>query len=237
MKIPPSRLEAHRGASGAYPENTMPVFAKAREAGALSIEADLSLLADGGFAVFHDGALGRTVAGDVSLDSLTSAEIGTMDRAWRGREFAGESVPLLEDLLHWHADTGMQLNLEMKCHGARQGEAASALAAQLAGVQPGLNMVSSFDAAFLAALQTTLPAMPRALISEELPEDWQELAARLGLEALHLDKDILTPGMVETIHSAGLRVRVWTVNEPADMKRMIDAGVDTVITDVPEAFL
>ena len=79
--------------------------------------------------------------------------------------------------------------------------------------------------------------MPRALISEKLPEDWQELAVRLGLKALHLDKDIVTPGMVEAIHSAGLRVRVWTVNEPADMKRMIDAGVDTVITDVPEAFL
>ena len=211
MKIPPSRLEAHRGASGAYPENTMLAFAKAREAGALSIETDLSLLADGGFAVFHDRALGRTVA--------------------------GETVPLLEYLLHWQADTGMRFNLEMKCYGARQGEAASALAAQLAGVQPGLNMVSSFDAAFLAALQTTLPAMPRALISEGLPEDWQELAARLGLEALHLDKDIVTPGMVEAIHSAGLRVRVWTVNEPADMKRMIDAAVDTVITDVPEAFL
>ena len=102
MKIPPSRLEAHRGASGAYPENTMLAFAKAREAGALSIETDLSLLADGGFAVFHDSALGRTVAGDASLDSLTSAEIGTMDvGAWRGREFAGETVPLLEDLLHW----------------------------------------------------------------------------------------------------------------------------------------
>ena len=167
MKIPPSRLEAHRGASGAYPENTMLAFAKAREAGALSIETDLSLLADGGFAVFHDSALGRTVAGDASLDSLTSAEIGTMDAgAWRGREFAGETVPLCEDLFHW-----------------------------------------------------------------------QEVAARLGLEALHLDKDIVTPRMVEAIHSAGLRVRVWTVNEPAEMKRMIDAGVDTVITDVPEAFL
>ena len=52
MKIPPSRLEAHRGASGACPENTMLAIAKAREAGALSIETDLSLLADGGFAVF-----------------------------------------------------------------------------------------------------------------------------------------------------------------------------------------
>ena len=102
MKIPPSRLEAHRGASGAYPENTMLAFAKAREAGALSIETDLSLLADGGFAVFHDSALGRTVAGDASLDSLTSAEIGTMDAgAWRGREFTGETVPLFEDLFHW----------------------------------------------------------------------------------------------------------------------------------------
>ena len=131
----------------------------------------------------------------------------------------------------------MRFNLEMKCNGARQGEAASALAAQPAGVQPGPNTVSFFDAAFLAALQATLPAMLRALISEELPEDWQKLAARLGLEALHLNKDILTPGIVEAIPSAGRRVRVWTVNEPADMKRMIDSGVDTVITDVPKAFL
>ena len=76
MKIPPSRLEAHRGASGAYPENTMLAFARAREVGVLSIETDLSLLADGGFAVFHDGALGRTVAGDTSLDSLTSRVLG-----------------------------------------------------------------------------------------------------------------------------------------------------------------
>ncbi len=205
MKIPPSRLAAHRGASGAYSENTMLAFAKAPEAGALSIETDLSLLSDGGFAVFHDSALGRTVTGDASLDSLTSAEIGTMDAgAWLGQEFAGKTVQLLEDLLHWQADTGIRFNLEMKCHGTWQGEAASALA----GVQPALNMVSSCDAAFLAALQTTLTAMPRAMISEELPEDWQELAARLGLEALHLDKNIVTPGMVEAIHSAGLRVMV-----------------------------
>ena len=150
MKIPPPRLEAHRGSSGAYPQNTMLAFAKAKEADALSIETDLSLLAEGGFAAFHDGALGRTVSGDASIDLLSSAEISTMDAgAWRGRE----------------------------------------------------------------------------------------LAAKVGLEALYLGKDIVMPGMGEAIYSTELHVRVWTVNEPADMKRMIDAGVDTVITDVPEAFL
>ena len=170
MKIPPFRLEAHRGASGAFPENTLLAFTKAREAGALSIETDLSLLGDGSLAVFHDGTLGRTVAGDASLDTLTGAEIGGMDAgAWRGAEFAGETVPLLEDLLDWQAGTGMRFNLEMKCHGGRQGEAASALAAQLGGIQPGLTMVSSFDAAFIAAVRTTLPALPRALICEKLP--------------------------------------------------------------------
>ena len=70
-----------------------------------------------------------------------------------------------------------------------------------------------------------------------MPEDWQNLAAKLELEAFHLDKDIVTADMVGALHAAGLRVRVWTVNEASDMKRMIDAGVDTVITDVPEAFL
>lgn len=238
MKVPPHRIEAHRGASHAFPENTMLAFIKACEAGALSIETDLSLLADGGLAVFHDSQLGRTVTGDAQLATLTSEEISRMDAgAWRGTEFVGETVPLLEDILDWQMDTGIRFNLEMKCHGSRQGEAASALAAQMAGCDISLSMVSSFDAAFLAAVMTTLPNLPRALIVETLPDDWKDIATRLRLSALHLDHQAVTADMVAAIHAEGLLVRVYTVNETVDMKRMIDAGVDVMITDKPEAFL
>lgn len=238
VTVPPTRIEAHRGASHTYPENTMLAFAKAREAGATSIETDLSLLGDGGLAVFHDAQLGRTVTGDAALTDLTSDEISRMDAgSWRGSDFAGERVPLLDDLLDWQMDTGMRFNLEMKCHGARQGEAASALAGQMAGCDLSLSMVSSFDAAFLAAVRTTIPGLPRALISETLPDDWRDTADRLQLSALHLDHEVVTAEMVEAIHAEGLLVRVYTVNDETDMERMLDAGVDVMITDRPEAFL
>lgn len=238
MKIDPSRIEAHRGASGAFPENTMTAFEAARRAGALSIETDMSLLADGSFAIFHDDRLGRTVAGDAMIGTLTAEEVRQLDAgAWRGAEFAGAMVPLLGDLLDWQDDAGIRFNLEMKCHGTRQGEAASALAAQLAGRNMAPLMVSSFDAAFLAAIRTILPTLPRALIAESLPDDWRELSDRLELQALHLDHEVVTPQMVNGIHAAGMKCRVYTVNEVADMSRMLEAGVDMVITDLPEAFL
>lgn len=238
MTVPPSRIEAHRGASHAFPENTMLAFAKAKEAGARSIETDLSLLADGGLAVFHDAQLGRTVAGDAAVGDLTGDAISQMDAgAWHSPEFAGETVPLLDDLLDWQMDTGMRFNLEMKCHGARQGEAASALAAQMTGCDLSLSMVSSFDPAFLAGIMTTLPGLPRALISETLPDDWKETASRLKLSALHLNHEVVNAAMVEEIHKTGLVVRVYTVNEEEDMDHMLAAGVDVMITDKPEAFL
>ena len=131
----------------------------------------------------------------------------------------------------------MRLNLEMKCHGTRQGDAASALAGQMAGCDLSLSMVSSFDAAFLAAVMATLPALPRALISETLPAKWGDIAARLRLSALHLNHEVVSADMVQAIHARGLLVRVYTVNEEPDMERMLAAGVDAVITDMPEAFL
>jgi len=238
MKIDPTRIEAHRGASSAFPENTMMAFEAARRAGALSIETDLSLLADGSLAIFHDDRLGRTVEGNAPIGSLDAAQVRQLDAgAWRGPDFAGAMVPLLEDLLDWQDETGIRLNLEMKCHGTRQGEAASALAAQLAGRALGSVMVSSFDAAFLAAFRTVCPQLPRALITETLPEDWRQLSEQLQLEAIHIDHEVITAQMVDDIHAAGMRVRVYTVNKADDMARMMDAGVDTAITDMPEAFL
>ena len=238
MKIDPARIEAHRGASSAFPENTMLAFEAAHRAGALSIETDMSLLADGSFAIFHDDRLGRTVSGDAMIGSLGAEEVRQLDAgAWRGAEFAGAMVPLLDDLLDWQETVGIRFNLEMKCHGTRQGEAASALAAHLAGCDLSALMVSSFDAAFLAAIRTTLPALPRALIAGTLPPDWRDLSKTLDLEALHLDHETVTPQMVTDIHAAGMKCRVYTVNKAKDMTRMRDAGVDTMITDLPETFL
>ena len=238
MQTDTDLIQAHRGASFRFPENTMRAFDEARLAGALSIETDLSLLADRTFAIFHDATLGRTVAGTAPVSSLTADEISCLDAgAWRDAAFAGETVPLLDDILGWQAIHGIGFNLEMKIHGDEQKAAAAALAAGMGQHPTEGMMVSSFDPAFIAEIRTRLPGLPRALISETVPEDWQDIGARLELEGFHFNHKVITPAHVSAMHAAGFRVRVYTVNEPDDMLRMREAGVDTVITDMPERWL
>ena len=243
-------IQAHRGASGAFPENTMLAFKEAAAAGVRSIETDLSLLADDSFALFHDANLGRTVDGDCTIGALDANVLCNYDAGeWRGTDFAGEPIPAMADALELQRETDIGFNWEIKPHipsvitnlsheYAQLCERhANALAKALGGVDPSLNMVSSFDRGCLAALVLVMPNISRALIAETLPEDWQNIANELKVEGFHLNYNMLTKEQVEVIHAAGLAVRCYTVNELADIERLMDLDVDMVITDWPERFI
>ena len=231
-------ISAHRGASGAFPENTLLAFAEAAKAGIRSIETDLSLLADDSFAVFHDATLGRTVTGDAPIGSLDRAGLANLDAGvWRDPAFAGAPVPALADLLSWQKETGIGLNLEIKCHHQDYRRHAAALTRALAQVDPEMTLISSFDAGFLAAVMQELPQIARALIAEELPDDWRDIADRLQLDGFHLNHENLTVEQVGAIHTAGLAVRCYTVNEAADIEKLRGYGVDLVMTDWPGKFI
>lgn len=231
-------ISAHRGASGAFPENTLLAFADAARAGVRSIETDLSLLADDSFAVFHDATLGRTVTGDAPIGSFEKAGLANLDAGvWRDAAFAGVPVPALADLLSWQKETGIGLNLEIKCHHQDYRRHAAALTRALAEVDPEMTLISSFDAGCLAAVMPELPQIARALIAEELPDDWRDIADRLKLDGFHLNHENLTVEQVGAIHAAGLAVRCYTVNEAADIEKLRGYGVDLVMTDWPGKFI
>ena len=238
MKIDHHRIQAHRGASGRFPENTLRAFRAAQKAGVTSIETDISLLADGALAIFHDPALGRTVTGSAAISELKADEVVRLDAgSWRGTAYAGEPVPLMRDILDWQETTDLAFNWEMKIHGEEQDAAADALAGHLAERDLGRALVSSFNAAFLAAIRRVFPPLPRALICREMPTGWDQLGRELDLAAFHLDHALVTAALVEAVHDAGYMVRAYTVNEEVDMERMIEAGVDVIITDYPERWL
>ncbi|MEC8642790.1 MAG: glycerophosphodiester phosphodiesterase family protein [Pseudomonadota bacterium] len=238
MKIDRDRIQAHRGASGRFPENTLLAFRAAQKAGVASIETDLSLLADGALAIFHDAVLGRTVAGSAAISELKTDEMARLDAgSWRGAAHAGAPVPLMRDILDWQETTDLAFNWEMKIHGDEQERAAAALAGHLTGRDLTRSLVSSFDAGFLNELMSIFPALPRALICDELPADWERIGRDLDLTAFHLHHVVVTGALVQAVHDAGYMVRVYTVNEQADMARMIEAGVDVIITDYPERWL
>ena len=225
-------ISAHRGASGAFPENTLLAFNEAARLGVRSIETDLSLLADNSFAVFHDATLGRTVAGNAPIGSFDRAGLANLDAGvWRDAAFAGAPVPALADLLSWQKKTGIGLNLEIKCHHQDYRRHAAALTCALAEVDPEMTLISSFDAGCLAAIIPELPKFARALIVEETPDDWRDIADRLQLDGF------LTFDQVGAIHDGGLAVRCYTVNDAADVEKLLGYGVDLVMTDWPEKFI
>jgi glycerophosphoryl diester phosphodiesterase len=231
-------ISAHRGASGAFPENTLLAFNEAARAGVRSIETDLSLLADDSFAVFHDATLGRTVKGDAPIGSFDRASLANLDAGvWRDAAFAGASVPALADLLSWQNETDIGLNLEIKCHDQDYSRHAAALTRALVEVDPEMTLISSFDARCLAAIMLELPEFARALIAERMPNDWRNIADQLQLDGFHLNHENLTVDQVGAIHEGGLAVRCYTVNDAADVEKLRGYGVDLVMTDWPGNFI
>lgn len=229
------RVIAHRGASAAAPENTRAAFRRAHEDGATWIECDVKLTADGRCVVFHDDTLDRTTDGAGPVADAPLSVVGALDAGgWFAPEFRGEPVPTLEETLDLLADLGMGANLEIKPCPGRERETAEATVAAVRAFGPAVPvLLSSFAEESLAAARDAAPELPRGLLVEAVPADWQERADRLGCAALHVEAAPLTADQVAAMRAAGYKVLVWTVNDTAEARRLSGWGVDAIITDVP----
>ena len=226
---------AHRGASGTAPENTLPAFRRAEELGADMIELDVQLTRDGHPVVIHDRTLDRTTSGRGAVRRRTLKEISGLDAgAWFGRAFADTRVPTLDQVF---ATVAIPINVELKAAGDDRLERRVLDTVTRAGALERV-IFSSFDAASLARL--------RALSGDaDLAVLWAgrsvaraiALAGRVGARSLHLRTSRGVTSAIAAGHAAGLAVRVWTVNAPAEFARLTDAGADGVFTDYPERFL
>jgi len=228
---------AHRGASGAAPENTLAAFQAALDAGADGIELDVSRCASGEIVVMHDNTVDRTTDGagaisDLSLEAMRALDAGS----WFGPQFAGERVPLLAEVLDAFG-ASLRINIEIKGRGRRgdgiEGEIAAMVRAR--GVQETV-VISSFSLAALRRMREAAPDLQRALlfVSEAAaPLVWAWARRWAGAHALHPSTAGLDAAWVDRAKSRGYRVNVWTVNDPEVMRRMVAAGVDGIITDEP----
>jgi glycerophosphoryl diester phosphodiesterase len=229
MRPPRPLVIAHRGASGHLPENTLPAYQLAIEQGADMIEIDLHRTRDAAVVITHDedlcGLGGRGEICDASL-----AEVRALDA---GR---GERVPLLAEVLDRFGPK-IPFNLELK-RGTRA-EYADVEADALAAVEKrGLlarTLFSSFYDAVLARLRALSPAARIALLlSPESAENPIERARRLGAEAINPWRGMVRRELVEAAHQAGLAVYVFTVDEVAEMERLLALGVDGLFTNYPD---
>lgn len=236
----PGRVVAHRGASLVAPENTLAAFRAAAGQGARWIEFDACLLGDGTPVVFHDPTLDRCTNARGALSRIGRADLARIGAGrLHGDRFADEPIPTLEAALDLIDALGLFANLEIKPHANPRGKTACAVVEAL-GRRPWARervVTSSFELAELAAVRAALPDAPVAVLYTRPPRDWRARLAELDAEALHVQHDKLTPRVLAEAREAGIRVRVYTINQPELMVPFRGQGLTSVITDHPPLFL
>jgi glycerophosphoryl diester phosphodiesterase len=218
---------AHRGGASDVPENTMEAFEYAINLGYRYLETDVQVTADGVLAAFHDNDLRRTCGRAGRISELPWSEVSKMLVDGKA------PIPLLEDLL----GTWPQARINIDC---KSDAAVDALVASLHRTNSLERVcVGAFSDARLrrlrkelgAGLCTSLGPIEVALLRFGLVRRVRGLAAQVPVKQGPLT--VVNRGFVERAHRLGLHVHVWTVDDAAEMERLLDLGVDGIMTDRP----
>lgn len=238
---PRTRIAGHRG-HGAnrpryrwnerhWPENTLPSFLAAVDAGAELVELDVQHSADGHLVVIHDDRVDRTTRGRGCVQALTLEELRRLPTVVG----APARIPTLEEVI---AQVPVGLNVEIKLHERtrcpRQDRArlAADVVATLAKLPADRELVlSSFDLEVLREVRRLDSGLPLGYLTEEA--SGLEVAIDEGMAAAHPASRLVTEAVVARLREAGLRIHVWTVNEPRRARALMALGVDMLITDRP----
>jgi glycerophosphoryl diester phosphodiesterase len=226
-------VTAHRGASIRTPENTMAAFRAAIEAGATYTELDVQLTRDRRIAVLHDGDLLRIGDDPRKVSELTATELAGIDIGQKyDVVFAGERVPTLEEVIELLRGK-MKINVELK-YNVPDPELAPAVI-DLLRRENFLDevVITSLDYAALRQVESIEPSLRTGHIVTTAIGD----VVRSDADFLSMSSAQATRSLIRRAHAAGKEVHVWTVNEPEVMLRMIERGVDNVITDDPALFV
>lgn len=225
---------AHRGASGHAPENTFAAFERAVALGAQFIETDLHLTRDARFVAIHDRTLERTTNGRGAVRDHTLAELRQLDAGmWFDRSFMDQRIPTLEEILLFARQHDVVFYLEIKYDTAWGMH--HALVAALSGSENAARTtVISFDPPTLASLRKLDASVMMGLLVESPNRDSVKEALDVGARQLCPQSDLLTRELVDQAHRSDLHVVTWTVNDQAKMRSAIEAGVDGIMTDLPD---
>jgi glycerophosphoryl diester phosphodiesterase len=232
---------AHRGASGLAPENTLAAFRKAVEMGAGFVETDLQLSRDARLVALHDDTLQRTTNGDGPVSARTLQELRKLDAgSWfhasnheTGASFAGERIPTIEEVLAFGREHEIGLHLEVKATGPSGAEHAIVGALHACG-EVARSVVLSFSSSVLKRVHELDPLVMTGFLFSDRSPAVLATAVDAGARQLLPRTDRVTPELVRDAHAHDLRVVAWTANTPDEMKKLISAGVDGIITDYPD---
>jgi glycerophosphoryl diester phosphodiesterase len=255
-------LQGHRGARGLLPENTLPGFERALAIGVDTLELDVGVTRDGVVVIHHDrrlnpdlarGADGQWVSAPApTIFSLLYEELQRYDvgRIRPGSEYArrfphqapidGTRIPRLAQLFAQAKSSSVKFNIETKLVPHAPSETlepeafARALIAEVrrAGVA-ARTTIQSFDFRTLKVVEAEAPDIVTSYLTSGKDSDVEKVRAA-GARVWSPDYRDLNPQIVGRAHDLGMRVIAWTVNEPADIARVLDMKVDGIISDYPD---
>jgi len=236
-------LIAHRGASADAPENTLAAIDLAWRQGARAVEIDIRLTRDGAIVLMHDADARRVAGAALTVAESDLAALQALDAgAWKGAAWAGERIPTLEQALAT-IPPGARLVVEIKS-GAEIVEPLKQ-ALDRAALPPGAIELIGFDPETMRLAKAAMPRH-RALFlagrkaadaaAGRLPQALIEQARGAGLDGLDLQASLVDgAAFAKAIRDAGLALYVYTVNDAAEARRLLEIGVDAVTTDAPAA--
>jgi len=246
------RVCAHRGDSIKYPENTLEAFVSAAELGVDLIESDVHLSADGECILWHDSTVDRMTDGSGSISSFTLAELKELDAGWgfsdqtgnfpfRGR---GSRIPTLSETLEALPHTRFNIDLKDKSRRLARRFVDTVYAHQaqhrVLGASFHYRQVRRVRAMAPEIITSFAKAEVRIMMIQmmlKLPMTMSRGARILQVPVYSGKVRIVTPELVRKLHRRHRFIQVWTINDPEEMKSLLDMGVDGIISDDPATLL
>lgn len=218
------KVLGHRGAPAYEPENTLASFKKAIELGVDQIELDLRFSKDSKLVVIHDEKLDRTTNGKGLVREFTLAELKKLDAG------KGEKIPTLQEVIDLIRDKGIFLQIELK---------ESNMQRHLLDLIQKNNleervMVISFLHEELRKIKELNPNIKTGILIGQKSIDPLERLRQVRADAISMRHTLVNKRLVERLHQNNIELTVWVVNEPRDVRRAIELGVNIIGTDKPD---
>ena len=231
-----TKVWAHRGASAYAPENTLEAFQLAVDQKADGVELDVQMTKDGKLVVIHDETIRRTSGGQGRVMDYTLAELKEMKFNRTHTEYADATIPTLAEVYELLKPAGLEINVEIKTGIIFYPEIEERLyRLELEMGMEGKIIYSSFNHYSAMKMKELNPEARVGLLYADGFQNVPSYAAKLGADALHPALyNLQYPDFLEECRKRGLLLHVWTVDEEEDIRRLVEAGIDAVITNRPD---
>ncbi|HZV12321.1 MAG TPA: glycerophosphodiester phosphodiesterase family protein [Candidatus Kapabacteria bacterium] len=226
---------AHRGDSGHAPENTLASFRRAIECGADMVELDIQRTRDDRLVVFHDATLRRTTNGRGYIARKTYAQLAELDAgSWFDKKFAGEKVPLLDDVLSLLRGR-IYIDIEIKPTAVRGATVPLLLQALRRFAMEPYVLISSFHHGVLKKIKRSAPHLATAIIQNPHASFRSPVvsARRAGADAIVCSIHQVSRARSEDARAHGMPICVYTVNTPRAVAKALRCNVSAVVTNYP----